>query len=336
MKYFITGATGFIGSHVAAQLIESGHQVVALVRDRERAQDLAALGVSLFEGDIVNRDSLRAPMTDVDGIFHLAAWYKIGVRDKGTAYWTNVIGTRHVLEMMKELSIPKGVYTSTVAVFSDTHGTLPDESYRYEGPHLSEYDRTKWLAHYTVALPRMRAGLPLVIVQPGAVYGPHDPSILGNTLRQYLRRRLPMIPRTSAFCWSHVDDVARGHLLAMDKGRPGESYIIAGPKHSLVETFEMASSITGIKPPAVRVPSGLVKGMSYLVRPFEAFIPLPEAYTSEGLRVAAGVTYLGNNEKARRELGYNPRSLRDGLPETLRAMMNELGIKPEAGVRSDA
>ncbi|MGB7622897.1 MAG: NAD-dependent epimerase/dehydratase family protein [Terriglobia bacterium] len=331
MKYFITGATGFIGSHVAALLIESGHQVAALVRDRRRATTLAALGMKLFEGDIVDPESLRAPMSNVDGIFHLAAWYKIGARDKTSAYKINVDGTRHVLEMMRKLRIRKGVYTSPVAVFSDTHGTLPHESFRYEGPHLSEYDRTKCWAHYRVALPMMRTGLPLVIVQPGAVYGPEDPSILGNTLRQYLRRRLPMIPRTSAFCWSHVDDVARAHLLAMDKGRPGESYIIAGPKHPLVETFEMASSITGIKPPPIRVPSALMKGMSYLVRPFESFIPMPEAYTSEGLRVAAGVTYLGNNEKARRELGYDPRTLKEGLPETLMSMMNELRIKPGAG-----
>lgn len=330
MKYFITGATGFIGSHLAAQLIESGHQVVALVRNRERARNLAALGARLFEGDIVNPESLRTPMTGVDGIFHLAAWYKIGTRDKASAYRINVDGTHHVLQMMKDLSIPKGVYTSTVAVFSDTHGTLPDESYCYEGPHLSEYDRTKWLAHYRVALPMMRAGLPLVIVQPGTVYGPEDPSILGNTLRQYLRRRLPMVPRTSEFCWSHVDDIAQAHLLAMDKGKPGESYIIAGPKHSLVETLEMAYAITGIKPPLVRIPSALIRGMSYLVRPIQPFIPLPESYTSEGLRVAAGVTYLGNNEKARRELGYNPRPLSEGLPETLWGMMKELGIKSGA------
>ena len=176
-------------------------------------------------------------MTGVDGIFHIAGWYKIGVKDKSEGEKINVQGTRHVLELMKELGIPKGVYTSTLAVFSDTGGRLVDETYRYNGPHLSEYDRTKWVAHYKVADPMIEAGLPLVIVQPGLIYGPGDTSSVRTTLIQYLQRKLPMIPEKTAFCWAHVDDIARGHILAMDLGQPGESYIIAGPRHTFVEVL---------------------------------------------------------------------------------------------------
>lgn len=323
MKYFLTGATGFIGGRVARQLREAGHEVVALVRSPQQAQALRALGVTLAEGDLTDRESLRAPMDGADGVFHLAAWYKIGARDRAQAERINVGGTRNVLELMRELGIPKGVYTSTLAVFSDTKGRRVDETYRYDGPHLSEYDRTKWVAHYEVALPMMEAGLPLVIVQPGAVYGPGDTSILGQAFRQFLKGRFPMLPKETALCWAHVDDVARGHLLAMEKGRPGETYIIAGPCATLEAVFDLAANITGKKAPSIRVGPPLMRGMAKLMGVVGKVVPLPENYTEEGLRVSAGSTYLGDNAKAKRELGYDPRPLETGLRETLTAMMKE-------------
>ncbi len=326
MKYFLTGATGFIGGRVARQLREAGHEVVALVRSPQQAQALQALGVTLAEGDLTDRESLRAPMAGADGVFHLAAWYKIGARDRAMAERINVGGTRNVLELMGELAIPKGVYTSTLAVFSDTKGRRVDEAYRYDGPHLSEYDRTKWVAHYEVALPMIEAGLPLVIVQPGAVYGPGDTSVLGQAFRQFLKGRFPMLPKETALCWAHVDDVARGHLVAMEKGRPGESYIIAGPCATLEEAFDLAARITGKKVPSIRVGPPLMRGMAKLMGLVGKLVPLPENYTEEGLRVSAGSTYLGDNAKAKRELGYAPRSLEAGLRETLRVMTQELGV----------
>src|SRR5215211_3817530 len=124
MKYFLTGATGFIGAHVARQLIDAGHQVVAVVRSPGKAHDLASLGIAVYKGDVTDKESMRAPMTGVDGVFHIAGWYKIGVRDKSAGEQINVQGTHNVLALMQELRIPKGVYTSTLAVNSDTHGKL--------------------------------------------------------------------------------------------------------------------------------------------------------------------------------------------------------------------
>ncbi|MEZ5287817.1 MAG: NAD-dependent epimerase/dehydratase family protein [Vicinamibacterales bacterium] len=149
----------------------------------------------------------------------------------GEAESINVGGTRHVLDAMRALGIVRGVYTSTVAVFSDTRGVVPDETYRYQGPHLSEYDRTKWLAHYRVAEPMAAAGLPLVIVMPGVIYGPGDTSGLHTALVDLLRGRLLATPRRTAYCWGHVEDTARGHILAMERGRPGEAYLLTGPRH---------------------------------------------------------------------------------------------------------
>ncbi|MBE3561413.1 MAG: NAD(P)H-binding protein, partial [Ktedonobacteraceae bacterium] len=126
MKFFVTGATGFVGSHVTRQLVEAGHEVVAIVRNPGKAKQLTDLGVTIHQGDVTDKESMRAPMQGVDGVFHIAGWYKVGVTDKSEGEKINVQGTRNVLELMQELHIAKGVYTSTLAVNSDTHGQLVD------------------------------------------------------------------------------------------------------------------------------------------------------------------------------------------------------------------
>jgi nucleoside-diphosphate-sugar epimerase/N-acetylglutamate synthase-like GNAT family acetyltransferase len=338
VRYFVTGATGFIGGRLVRQLRAAGHDVRALVRSPAKAQDLVRLGIALHAGDITDPDSMRGPMTGVDGVFHLAAWYKIGAsrRETRAAQRINIDGTRHVLELMRELEIPKGVYTSTLAVFSDTHGWVGDESYRFESPWLSEYDRTKWVAHYEVALPMARAGLPLVIVMPGVVYGPGDPSVIGNLLRQYLARTLPIRPQGAAFCWGHVDDTARGHVLAMEKGRPGETYILAGPPHTLEEALEVAEGVTGVRPPLLKPPAFALRALAGAAGVVERVVPLPQTYTAETLRIAAGATYLGSSEKAQHELGFRVRPLEEGLRQTLEYEMAGRAQRPEIALASAA
>ncbi|MEP7356853.1 MAG: NAD-dependent epimerase/dehydratase family protein [Anaerolineales bacterium] len=328
MKYLVTGATGFVGAHVVKQLLVGGHAVNAVVRSPGKAAALADFGVKLFPGDVADKASLLAPMEGVDGVFHIAGWYKVGARDKSQARATNVDGTRNVLETMRELNIAKGVYTSTLAVFSDTHGQKPDETFRFTGKHISVYDQTKAEAH-DIAEGFIRNGLPLVIVQPGLIYGPGDTSALAPSIQQYLRRRLPVVPRGTTFCWAHVDDIARGHLLAMEKGKIGESYIIAGPCHKLTEFFDLAEEITGVPAPKTRPAPGLMRAMAGLMSVIEKVAPVPETYSSEYLRVNGGTTYMGDNAKARRELGYSPRSLREGMTETLKYEMERLKEKEE-------
>jgi nucleoside-diphosphate-sugar epimerase len=328
MKYFVTGTTGFIGGHVARQLVEGGHQVVAVVRDPDKAGQLAELGVTLHRGDVTDKESMRAPMQGVDGVFHVAGWYKIGLKDKSDGEKVNVQGTRNVLELMKELGIPKGVYTSTLATNSDTHGKVVDESYHYTGPHLTEYDRTKWAAHYQVAEPMIAEGLPLVIVMPGLTYGPGDNSPVHDSFVQYLQHKLPVVPKKSAYCWAHVDDIAHGHILGMEKGKVGEKYIIAGPPHTLIGAFRLAQKITGVPMPRFKVSPGMLKALAGIMGVVEKVANVPPDYSSEYLRISAGVTYLGSNAKARGELGYNPRPLEEGLAETLQSDMQLLGMKP--------
>jgi nucleoside-diphosphate-sugar epimerase len=326
MRYFVTGATGFVGGQVTRQLIAAGHDVVAPVRTPAKAQDLVALGVDVRQGDVTEKESMREAMRGADGVFHIAGWYKLGVKDTSSGERINIQGTRNVLELMHELEIPKGVYTSTLAVFSDTHGRMVDETYRYDGSHLSEYDRTKWVAHYEVADPMMAQGLPLVIVQPGLIYGPGDTSSVRTTLISYLKRKLPMVPLGTAFCWGHVEDTARGHIQAMERGRPGEAYIIAGERCDLVSALRLAERVTGVPGPRITIAPGMMKATARLMGMVERVVPVPDDYTAEYLRENAGTTYLGDSAKAKRELGFEVRPLEVGLAETLRHEMRLLGM----------
>ncbi len=295
MKYFVTGATGFVGGGVVRQLREAGHEVHAVVRNPEKAKVLKNLGVIPFTGDMTDKESMRVGMQGTDGVFHIAGWYKVGTRDKRDGERVNIQGTRNVLELMNELGIPKGVYTSTLGVNSDTHGKIVDESYRFTGKHITEYDRTKAAAHQ-IAEQFIAQGLPLVIVMPSGTYGPGDTSILRHNIIDFLKGRLPILP---------------------------ETYIIAGEPWTYWDAFQLASHITGKRAP-IAVPYQIFKALSFFIKPFDSF--LPEMYTSEAVRALGGVTYWGDNSKARRELGYVPRPLRDGLEETLRHEMSLLGM----------
>jgi nucleoside-diphosphate-sugar epimerase len=322
MRYLVTGATGLLGRELVRQLLGAGGEVVALVRDPDRARALEAAGALLRQGDVTDAPSVRAAMGGADGVFHLAAWYEVGVRNP-RADEINVGGTRTVLELVDELRIPRVVHTSTLAVFSDTHGRLVDESYRHGGPHLSAYDRTKWRAHYEVAEPMARAGTPVVIVQPGVIYGSGDVGPTGRTLRRYLRGRLLAVPKRTAYCWGHVEDVAQGLGLAMERGRVGESYIVCGPPHTLIEALAIAERVTGIRAPRWEVPPGLLRALGDGLGLAGRLIPSARG-PAELLVVAAGVTYLGDNTKARRELGFDPRPLEVGFREVLPAMLEEV------------
>lgn len=328
MKYLLTSGTGFIGHVLSRQLIAAGHEVTTIARKPERAQMSVELAVEVMRGDITDKGSMRDAMRGVDGVFHDAAWYQIGARGKERleAEKINVTGTRNVLELMQEMKIPRGVYTSSLAVFSDTKGKMVTEKYRHRGSHLSEYDRTKYMAHYDVALPMMEKGLPLVIVQPGVVYGPGDTSGLHRAFVKYLKKRLPWLPSKTTCCWSHVEDTAQAHILAMEKGKPGETYIIAGHKHTVVEVFKLAEKITGIPAPRLHLNPMVMQIMAVFMEILGYVSPLPQAYSGEGLREAAGTTYIANDEKARSELGFDPRPLEVGLRETLAHEQNMLKL----------
>jgi nucleoside-diphosphate-sugar epimerase len=323
-RYFVTGATGFLGGELVKQLVGRGHKVSALVRSPDKAALLKTFGVELHQGDIVDRATLAGPMAGADGVFHVAGWYRLGVADPAAGQ-VNVEGTRNVLDTMRELGVPAGVYTSTIAVFSDTRGAVPDEHYRYGGPWLSEYERTKWRAHYEVALPMIAAGLPLRIAMPGVTYGPGDTSGLHSALVDLLRRRLLATPRRTAFCWAHVEDIARGHILAMEKGGAGETYILTGPRHTFQEAFDLAATLARVRKPLLHPGPSTMRGLAALKEFVARFTTPTPAIAAEGLRTMAGTTYFGDNSKAVAELGFSPRPLMEGLEQTIEHELRKLG-----------
>ena len=323
-RYFVTGATGFVGGELTKQLIGRGHHVVALIRAPEKAALLKALGVELHVGDITDRESLVAPMRGADGVFHVAAWYKVGVNEPA-AEAINVGGTRNVLESARDLNIPRIVYTSTVGVFGDTHGQVVDESYYARGPFLTEYDRTKWIAHYEVAVPMARAGLPLVIVMPGLVYGPGDTSAVHETLAQLLRGRLFITPSRVSFAWGYIEDTARGLRQAMESGRVGESYLLTGPIHTFQDAFTLAAQIAGKRPPPLHPPPVLMRGLASTTELLER-LDIRTRFSSEMLRLMAGTTWIGSSAKAERELGFTTRPLDEGLRHTIEHELRQLGM----------
>ena len=317
MRYAITGATGFVGGVLARQLRDAGHEVRALVRDPSRATGLADGGVELVPGDLDDAIALHRLCDGVDGLFHVAGWYKLGQRDPSVGDRVNVEGTRNALAAAQRAGVAKVVYTSTLAVNSDTHGRVYDETFRHSGDHVSHYDRTKAEAH-RVAEQFAADGLPVVIVQPGLVYGPGDTSQSGALIAQVVKGGRPQVPAGGGVCWAHVEDVAAGHVLAMEKGVPGESYLLAGPRATLADGLKQVAAIAGTKGPMM-LPTGLVRGVAAVVGVIGRVVPLPPDFAAETMR-ASLATYYGSSTKAERDLGWHARDLDKGLRETVAAL----------------
>ena len=333
MKVFITGGSGFIGRHLVRKCLDRGYDVYALAHTEHSAAELDALGATVVPGDILQRDSMREGMEGSDLVFHLAGWYKLGSKDWMQAEAINVAGTRNVLRLAYELGVPKIVYTSTTTVFGNTRGQMVDETFFQGGPFLTEYDRTKWLAHYKVALPLIDQGAPITIVMPGVAYGPGDHSLIGQLMTLYYQGRLLAIPGPDfVHTYAHVEDVAEGHLLAADKGRAGESYIITGPAVPLGEVVDFWGQLTGKPLPKFRVPAQFISPFIPLISTLSSALPLPELLSEESARVL-GATYMVRSDKARAELGWRTRSMQEGMSETFRYIAGTTPMGPAPSPR---
>lgn len=318
MRYALTGATGFVGGELARQLLSDGHDVVALVRRPAAASDLAELGVELVQGDLDESAALDRLLVGADGLFHVAGWYKLGQRDPSPGERVNVQGTRNVMAAAERAGTARIVYTSTLAVNSDTHGAVFDETHHHTGGHQSEYDRTKAAAHDLVA-ELAAAGLPVVTVMPGGIYGPGDTSQVGALVELVVAGKRPQAPRGGGtLVWSHVADIARGHILAMERGVAGEAYMLAGDPATLGELLEKVAALAGTKGPQL-VPALLIRATERVMSVAGRVVPLPELYHPESLRASLS-SYLGTRARAERDLGWTPRPLDEGLAETVAAL----------------
>lgn len=319
MKVFLTGGTGFIGGEVARQLRERGDEVACLVRNPEKGAKLKGLGCELVSGDLSDEAAIRKGMEGCDAVIHAAAVYEVGIpaSQRPAMREANVGGTERVLGAAREAKIPRVVYVSTVGVFGNTHGRIVDESYEHPAKDFtSAYEQTKWEAHQ-VAKRLIGEGLPCVIVQPGGVYGPGDTSSVGQLLDQFLGGKMPLMPFPElGICLSHVEDIAAGILLALDKGKTGEAYVISGPATTMREAIGVVADVTDRKPPRGAIPTPLMKAM-IPIGPLVGKMMGQPPNLRELISSADGVTFWASYDKAKAELGYEPRGLEQGLRDML-------------------
>jgi len=321
MKFFLTGATGFIGAHVADRLRARGDEVVVLVRSPGKASALEELGCNLVEGSLSDEEAVRAGIEGCDAIVHAAGAYKVGVNQEECKHMhrTNIGGTATVLEAGVEAGVDRIVYVSTINYFGNTFGrVLKEGDERPSADFVSCYDETKYRAH-VLALEFIERGAPIVITMPGSVYGPNDHSQVGRMVDDARRGRVKvmMFPELG-LNMVHVEDVAQGMVLALDKGKVGDSYIFGGHIGTMGELVQRVAELSGHRPPKLTVPAAIIR----------ASIPLAPVVTKlmgqppnlrELVKASDGVTYWATDDKARCELGYSPRSFDEGL----RQMLNE-------------
>ncbi|HJS69528.1 MAG TPA: NAD-dependent epimerase/dehydratase family protein [Gaiellaceae bacterium] len=311
MKAFVTGATGFVGGRLAARLRERGDEVVALVRDPAKAGRLRELGCTIVEGDLSSRPALAAAMEGCDAVFHVAAIYRNGVprSKRDELFAANVSGTENALDAAVDAGVGRIVYVSSNVAFGDTRGEVVDETYEpLAGRYVSLYHETKALAH-RAARDRIAQAAPIVIVQPGGIYGPGDHTEIGGMLERGVRGKVVVLPFGGVgLNWVFVDDLVEGILLAHDRGRVGESYVLGGEIGTLRHAVEKSFAAGGHRARIVPVPTWVVR----LATPLGPLLGLSIA---DLVSASNGVTYWGRDDKARSELGYAPRDLERGLRE---------------------
>jgi nucleoside-diphosphate-sugar epimerase len=325
MRVFLTGGTGFIGGAVARKLRERGDEVVALVRTPAKATLLTGLGVEVVEGDLGDTDAIKAGMAGCEGLVHSAAVYEVGVPAKArpAMYQANVEGTRRVLEAALEARVRRAVYVSTVGIFGNTHDQVVDETYEHpRESYTSYYEETKLQAH-DIAKQLADRGLPLVIVQPGGVYGPGDPSTLGQNLAKVAKGKLPAVPFPEfGMTMVHRDDVADGILIALDKGRPGEAYVLTGEALRMRELIDRVCQTAGKKPPRLNMPTWVIRASAPLGPVMGPLMGFPPNFR-ELVRTSAGVTFWARADKAQSELGWTARPLDEGLTQLVASLRTE-------------
>jgi dihydroflavonol-4-reductase len=321
MTTLVTGATGFLGSHVARQLVSAGQSVRVLVRPNSNLAALAGLNVKYFEGDLRDRSSLERAVCGVRRVFHVAADYRLWAPLPEEIYQNNVEGTRKLLDAVAAVnsSVERVVYTSTVATIAvPRHGALPNENTHATCDEMiGHYKRSKFLAEQ-VAVEAAAAGVPVVIVNPTAPVGPWDwkPTPTGRIILDFLKGKMPAYVDTGLNV-APVEDIAAGHLLAAEKGRVGERYILGGRNMTLKQILDALSAITGRPAPRVRLPHAVALAAGYADQLFSRLAGRQPQIPVEGVKMSRHRMFV-ESDKAARELGYNPGSIEAALERAVR------------------
>lgn len=311
MITLVTGASGFVGGHVARQLVSAGRSVRVLVRPSSRLDFLQDLPLERVEGDLRNSESVARAMSGVGEVFHVAADYRLWARNPDEIYDSNVGGTRRVLEAARKERVSRIVYTSTVAtVVVAQHGernvSLPDENTEATVDQMiGHYKRSKLLAEQE-ARNAAAAGLPVIIVNPTTPVGPGDwkPTPTGRIILDFLNGKMPAYVDTGLNVVA-VEDVAAGHLLAAERGRVGERYLLGARNMTLKEILVALAAIAGRSAPRVRLPHAVAFAAAYVDEYLSRLRDRAPRIPVEGVRMSRHRMFVATG-KAERELGYTP------------------------------
>ncbi|MDF5717244.1 MAG: NAD-dependent epimerase/dehydratase family protein [Rhizonema sp. NSF051] len=311
MKALVTGANGFTGAHLVQALVQQGNTVVGLVRKSSNLARLSGCNVELVYGDITDRDALRTAMNGVDTVFHTAAYVELGIVNEAEMERVNVEGTRAVLEVAQAFAVSM-VYCSTIGIFGDTKGQVVNETFqRTQSDFSSAYDRTKYQAQQLVD-EYASNGFPVVSVLPSGIFGSDDPHF-GPVIQLFLKRRLKLWVGSDRITGVvHVDDLATAMILANQKGKPGDYYIISAGDLTTREMFLLLSQKTGIPVPR-EVPKPLVRLAGNLLDPIGRLFQWQPPLSRERVHYIYDRCVRVDATKARHQLGWQPRSILETL-----------------------
>ncbi|HEY4748746.1 MAG TPA: hopanoid-associated sugar epimerase [Steroidobacteraceae bacterium] len=319
-KVLVTGASGFVGSAVAAKLVERGFSVRALVRATSPRTHLAGLDLDYVQGDLRDAATIRPAMAGVRYLFHVAADYRLWARDRNEIVVNNVTGTRVMMEEALHAGVERIVYTSSVATLAvQRDGTSVDETVPLEElKAIGAYKRSKVAAERLVERMIAQQGLPAVIVNPSTPIGPRDvkPTPTGRIIVEAARGRMPAFVDTGLNL-VHVDDVAQGHLAALDRGKIGERYILGGQNVQLSEMLTVIANLIGRRPPRVRLPRSAIVPLALAAETVARFTGREPFVTMDALRMSKYRMFF-TAAKAERDLGFTARPFTDALTDAIR------------------
>ena len=313
----LTGGSGFVGSAVARALLAAGYRVRALVRPSSPRNNLAGLDLEMVDGDICDTAAVSRAMRGARHVVHAAADYRLWTRDPATLVRTNVEGTRTVMEAALAAGVARVVYTSSVATLRPRDDRVADEADALdEAGAIGAYKRSKVAAERVVEATAAR-GLAVVIVNPSTPIGPRDikPTPTGRVIVEAARGRMPAFVDTGMNL-VHVDDVAAGHVAALERGRPGERYILGGDNVPLRAMLREIAGLAGRRPPRFALPRAPLYPLATVAEAIAGVTGRAPLLTRDGLRMSRHRMYF-TSEKAMRELGYRPRPHAEGLRDAI-------------------
>jgi dihydroflavonol-4-reductase len=318
MTTLVTGASGFLGSHVTRQLVARGESVRVLMRASSNNRAIADLPLEYVTGDLRDSASLARALAGVTRVFHVAADYRLWAKRKQDIYDSNVGGTKNLLDAAKHAGVSQFVYTSTVATIAVDRPELPNE---FTDAKLDEmvghYKRSKWQAEREV-LDAAKQGFPAIVAMPTTPVGPWDwkPTPTGKIILDFLNGKMPGYVETG-LNFVGVEECAAGHLLVSEKGKIGERYLLGAQNLTLKQVLDTLANITGLAAPKLKIPHSLALGVAYASTAFSRLLGREPGIPVEGVKIARHMMFV-NAARAKTELGFQPGSVAAAFERAVR------------------